>query len=729
MINKGFHKILLGLLVVCFAGVAFAGGGGESGLTHRMMVLVIQLGVILFAARIGNKLFEKLHLPGVLGELCAGILIGPYALGTLGLPLPGFEEGLFAIHSFVDASVGVSPELYGLCTVASIVLLFLVGVETDLEMFLRYSAVGSLVGIGGVAISFVAGMGAGMFFLGHPWDHPACIFLGVMSTATSVSITARILSERRKLDSQEGVTILAGAVIDDVLGIILLAIGMSLINAKALGNEVAWSSIGWIAVKTFGIWAGATALGIMLSRTIAKALKPLGSHSEVAILALGLALILGGLFEEANLAMIIGAYVMGLAFSRTEINFMVQEKLHSVYIFLVPVFFAVMGMMVDVTQLFKPQILLFGLVYTAVAVLSKLVGCGLPAFFFGANARGALRIGLGMVPRGEVALIIAGIARSSGMLGPDGNEVFSVAVMMTLITTLVAPPLLVRAFKGDASGLRKRYRTQEAKRPPTAVYTFPNCEVANLVLSKIIQNLSKEGFFTNTISANEGLMQARKEDLVITIIAKDSTISFDAAESASSFVRVVVAESLAEFEEILTELRKPIGGNATGLSLSDKQDRPQNHRSTVLSRHLREDCLTPNLKGSTVEEVVRELIDVLVSTRMVQDVDATLEYVMRRENLMSTGVGHGVACPHTRTGTVSNVVCAVGISEKGIDFGNVDGTPCHIVMLTLSPITGSSPYMTFMSAALSCLKHEETRSKLRAASTSHAIRNAFLKSK
>ena len=278
-------------------------------------MLAIQLGVILFAARMGNLLFTALRLPSVLGELCAGMAIGPFALGRL---WAGW------IFQAAGTPVGVTPELYGLCTVASIVLLFLVGAETDLRMFMRYSAVGSLVGIGGVAVSYFTGAGVGVWLMGLSWSDPTAILMGVMSTATSVSITARILSERRKLDSQEGVTILAGAVIDDVLGIILLAIGMGMIAAGDAGGGISWRQIGGIAARSFGFWLGGTMVAVLSSRKVARLLKRCGSHGEVAVLTLGLALVVGGCFEQAHLAMIIGAYVTGLAFSRTEMGLMIQ---------------------------------------------------------------------------------------------------------------------------------------------------------------------------------------------------------------------------------------------------------------------------------------------------------------------------------------------------------------------------------------------------------------------
>ncbi|MDO9549175.1 MAG: cation:proton antiporter, partial [Candidatus Marinimicrobia bacterium] len=317
-ISRYFKFILIALLI---SGSLFANSDGitSDSMTQRMMMLVIQLGIILFAARLGNILFEKLHVPGVLGELSAGIIIGPYLIGAI--PLPGFPGGVFPISS---ATFPISPELYGISAVASIVLLFMIGLETNFRLFLRYSFVGSLVGIGGVLFSFLFGdvlaiifsqvvFGKALGFLAPP-----CLFLGVISTATSVGITARILSEQRKLDSPEGVTILAGAVIDDVLGIILLAVGLGIVTASSRSGNMNWAHIGVIAAKAIGIWLTATVIGLLASSKISLLLKWFRDRTSIAMMAFGFALVLAGLFEEAGLAMIIGAYVMGLSLSKTD---------------------------------------------------------------------------------------------------------------------------------------------------------------------------------------------------------------------------------------------------------------------------------------------------------------------------------------------------------------------------------------------------------------------------
>ncbi|MBN1540795.1 cation:proton antiporter, partial [candidate division KSB1 bacterium] len=222
----------------------------EADITHRMMMLAVQLGLIVVAAKLGGILFEKMKIPAVLGELSAGMLIGPYALGSL--PFYGFQHGVFPVFS---PSFPVSPELYGFATIASILLLFMVGLETDVNLFKRFYRAGAAVGLGGVIFSFGLGVLVTVLFapyiLGHSisYLHPSALFLGAISSATSVGITARILSEKHKIGSPEGVTILAGAVIDDVLGIILLAVILGVISVSQLGGNINWLDIEIIAVR------------------------------------------------------------------------------------------------------------------------------------------------------------------------------------------------------------------------------------------------------------------------------------------------------------------------------------------------------------------------------------------------------------------------------------------------------------------------------------------------
>jgi Kef-type K+ transport system membrane component KefB len=284
------------------------------------------------------------------------------------------------------------------------------------------------------------------------------LFVGAIMTATSVGITARVLADIRRLDSPEGVTVLAGAVVDDVLGIIILAIVVGMADE----GEVTAGSIGLIFIKAVGFWLGLLVLGSLVSKQISRVVLWFKSAGGALVLALALAFIASAVAEiYFGLAMIIGAYTMGLALSSTELKHQVEDSMRSVNNFLVPIFFVVIGMQVDFsafgagdTSLMSAVI--FAIVLTIFAVISKLVGAGVPALFVGFNRTGATRIALGMLPRGEVALIIAGIGLTSGVIGQD---VFGVAIVMTVITTLLAPVFLIPAFKGG-SGLKNAEKNE-----------------------------------------------------------------------------------------------------------------------------------------------------------------------------------------------------------------------------------------------------------------------------
>lgn len=506
-----------------------------------MRLFVLQLAVILITARLGGFLFQHLfRLPAVLGELGAGMVIGPYALGRLAIP------GLGPLFPIDSPHMPVSPELYALATVASLVLLFSSGLETDLATFLRFSAVGGAVGLGGVIFSFFLGAGSAVLFgVAHSLLDPAALFLGAIATATSVGITARILSEKRKTDSPEGVTILAGAVLDDVLGIVILAIVVGMAKMGQTHGSINWGHIGIVSAKAIGFWLACTVIGLVSARRISRVLKTLRSPELIASVALGIALILAGVIEMAGLAMIIGAYIMGLSLSRTELVNAIQANLRGVYNLLVPVFFCVMGMMVNFASM--KTLFVFGLFYTVVAVFSKVAGCALPAWLMDFNARGAYRIGAGMVPRGEVALIIAGIGLSTGVIT---NDIFGVAVMMTALTTLLSPPLLIRAFD-ERPGLKKAAEISLETQIRMIPLDFASPDLAEFMLSRLTDAFRSEEFFVYQLGQDPPVYQIRKEDMVFTISREENRIIMSTQGRHEQMVRLVALEELVTLESFL----------------------------------------------------------------------------------------------------------------------------------------------------------------------------------
>jgi Kef-type K+ transport system membrane component KefB len=345
----------------------------------------------------------------------------------------------------------VSPELFFVAQIAAIILLFQAGLETNRAQFFRWVKPATAVAAGGVIVPFAFGFLATLFLgfasLDSTQEMLPALFVGAIMTATSVGITARVLSDIRRLDTPEGTTVLAGAVVDDVLGILILAVVIGIAET----GEVSIAEISIIAAKAIGFWLGLLTIGSLLANRISDAFLWFKSPGVLVGLALFLAFLASAVAEiYFGLAMIIGAYTIGLALSDTDLKHRIEEPMIQIGHFVVPVFFVVIGMQVDLGAM--SNAITFGIVLSILGVLSKVIGAGLPALAVGFNRRGAYRVAIGMLPRGEVALIIAGIGLSAGVIGQD---VFGVAIAMTIVTTLIAPILLVPAFTAGGSGLRR----------------------------------------------------------------------------------------------------------------------------------------------------------------------------------------------------------------------------------------------------------------------------------
>lgn len=501
---------------------------------------IFELGILIVFTRMGGYWLRRwLHLPGVIGELLVGMGIGPYALGQYQWPLIG------TLFPLGPGGAPISPELYAFATFASIILLFLSGLETDLGTFLRYSVAGTVVGIGGVVVSFFLGTGCAIWFgLADGWLAPHALFLGAIATATSVGITARILGERRKMDSPEGVTILAAAVFDDVLGIIVLAIVVGMSRAEAVGG-ISWSHILFIAAKAFGFWIGATVAGLLFARRFSHFLKLFKTTQSIAALALGFGLLLAGLSEMAGLAMIIGAYIMGLSLSRTDLVQVIQKEIEGLHNVLVPVFFATMGMMVNFAAI--APVIKIGLVYALLAIVSKVAGCGLPALFCGFNRHGAIRVGLGMLPRGEVALIVAGIGLTTGAIGQD---IFGIAILMTCVTTLLGPILLSGSFENPAPGLR---HPDDVAKSQTRVIrlSFPSADMADFLLARIVRAFRQEEFYVYRLSPDAETYHIRKDEIFFILEGEGREIQLTTTIQHEAMARLIVAEEMLTLRSML----------------------------------------------------------------------------------------------------------------------------------------------------------------------------------
>ena len=406
-----------------------AGGDSAHGSSEVSDVL-LGLIIILLAAKIGGDLVERVKQPAVLGELIIGMVIGNLAL--VGIDV--FEPFKHSVTLEVLAEIGV------------IILLFQVGLESTVDEMMKVGLASFMVATFGVVAPFFLGWGVGAWFLPHESMY-VHIFIGATLTATSVGITARVLKDMGKIQTKEAKIILGAAVIDDIMGLVILAVVAGIISAASGGGELSSLGVFFIIAKAIGFVIGALILGRILSPYLFK----VGFKMRVKGMLLSLGLLVCFVFAwVANLiglAPIVGAFAAGLVLEKIYYKDFEQRGEHSIdeliepiAIFLVPIFFVRMGMMVQLETFANVDILFFAAVMTVAAIIGK-QACALAIFD---NKINRFAVGLGMIPRGEVGLIFAGIGAK---LMLDGEPVisggtFSAVVIMVIVTTLVTPPFL-----------------------------------------------------------------------------------------------------------------------------------------------------------------------------------------------------------------------------------------------------------------------------------------------
>ena len=458
-------------------------------------------------------------------------------------------------------------------------------------------------------------------------------------------------------------------------------------------------------------------------------LKCFKSHQAIATLAFGLAMILAGFFEYMGLAMIIGAYVMGLALSRTDLKHMIQETLSPVYTFLVPIFFCVMGMMVDCSALMSKPVLYFGAIYTALAVIAKIAGCALPSFFCGFNLLGSLRIGAGMIPRGEVALIIAGLGLSNGYLS---QEIFGIGIMMTLITTVVAPPMLVGLFNVNRAGIRgKRKTNTEGSRPFS--FQLASESVAQLMAERLVKVFQKEGFFTHLLNPEENIWAIQMDDFEISMRLNKDTIHFECTPDEESLIMTAWMEVVGEIREISQSIAKPVRKDTLETLLKNEAELKV-AAGAGMSRYAQHFVMLPGFRASSKNEAFEKMIDALAAAfpQRISDIGEVKKAVFTREASMPTGLDCGIAVPHGRTDAVNGIIGAVAIvdnstNENGsiADYETIDHSAVQIIVLTVAPETAQAPYLQLMAFISRALRANNGYEKLAGCKTEEEMRKFF----
>ncbi len=386
--------------------------------------LMLVLALIVAGAKLVGYLVGMLGQPTVVGEIAFGLIIGPSVLNVLGMPI--------FTHA---AETGETIKLLG--ELGVVLLMFLAGLETDLSAMRRVGMPALVSALGGVILPFFAGWGFG-HLVGMPTNE--AVFVGTILTATSVSISAQTLLELRKLRTHEGMTILGAAVIDDVLGILILSVVVALFASGGVVVPV-WL----VTVKMVAYFVIAIALG-----PVVKWLLGWFSKLPIAEPLVAISLVLVLLFSWSaeylgGVAAITGAYLVGILIGQTDFKHKIENamKVFS-YGFFVSIFFVDIGLRANLREALGGPLIWIGLAIIVIAILTKMLGSGLGARVMGFSNFQSLRVGAGMVSRGEVGLIVAAIGVDRGVIPQD---LFAIIVLMVVVTTLVTPIFLRAAFR------------------------------------------------------------------------------------------------------------------------------------------------------------------------------------------------------------------------------------------------------------------------------------------
>ena len=409
------------------------GEKSESELATEIVFLhiVISLSVLLFAAKLFAELFHRINMPIVLGELLAGIVVGPFALGSLplfnGEPLVVLDETLRHIGG-----------------IAAIVILFIAGLEITPREFLRGGAASFTVGSLGVVVPFFVGYYVFTLFGGLV--SLQSLLVATALTATSIAISIQVLTELGKMQSNEARIILGAAIVDDILAIAALSVVTTMAQTGNLTPNII--DIALLILKILGLFAALLVGAILVVPRILHVEQLWKSKGSIEGITTAAFFGAAGIAAFVGLSPIVGAFAVGMAVASTRLIRQVEEYVSKLEIIFAPLFFAIIGAQVDLRGI-NLNVLYLTAIIVSVAISTKLVGCGLPAMIFlkGDKSR-AMKVGIGMISRGEVGLIVAGVGVSAGALSAD---IYTAIIVMVAATTIITPIWLKTAYKKEAA--------------------------------------------------------------------------------------------------------------------------------------------------------------------------------------------------------------------------------------------------------------------------------------
>jgi Kef-type K+ transport system membrane component KefB len=395
--------------------------------SSSLLHIIITIAVLLFAAKLFAEIFHRIKMPVVLGELLAGIIVGPFALGSL----PLFNGEPLVILDETIRHVG---------EISAIVILFIAGLEITPREFLKGGAASFTVGSLGVIVPFFVGY---YVFNTIGLEAIQSLLIATALTATSIAISIQVLNELGKMKSKEARLILGAAIVDDILAIAALSVVTTMVQTGNTTPNVI--DITLLILKILGLFAVVLVGAILVVPRILHVERLWRSEGSIEGVTTAAFFGAAGIAAFVGLSPIVGAFSIGMAVASTRVIKQIEEYVSKLGIIFAPLFFAIIGAQVDLRGV-NLNVLYVAGVMVAVAIVTKLIGCGIPAIIFLKEKSKAMKVGIGMVSRGEVGLIVAGVGVSSGALSTD---IYTSVIIMVAVTTIITPIWLKMAYKKE----------------------------------------------------------------------------------------------------------------------------------------------------------------------------------------------------------------------------------------------------------------------------------------
>jgi Kef-type K+ transport system membrane component KefB len=389
--------------------------------------IVLTLGILLFASKLFAELFHRIKMPIVLGELLAGIIVGPFALGAL----PFFDGKPLVV---LDETVLQIGEL------SAIVILFIAGLEITPREFLKGGAASFTVGSIGVIVPFFVGY---FVFVALGFKTLESLLVATALTATSIAISIQVLTELGKMQSKEARIILGAAIVDDILAIAALSVVTTMVQTGNTSPEIV--DIIFLILKILGLFAALLIGSVLIVPRILHVEKLWKSKGSIEGITTASFFGAAAMAAFMGLSPIVGAFAVGMAVAGTKLIRTVEEYVEKLQIIFAPLFFAIIGAQVDLRGVNLGVLVLSGIIIS-IAIFTKLIGCGLPSLIFLKNKSKAMKVGIGMISRGEVGLIVAGVGVTSGALSTD---IYTTLIIMVAVTTIVTPIWLKKSYEKE----------------------------------------------------------------------------------------------------------------------------------------------------------------------------------------------------------------------------------------------------------------------------------------